>query len=93
MRIGGSSQIVRSLAWRLGRRLYTWGRGDVPNEPSTNGEYWLLEVAARAHGPQEAVLLDVGCNMGDWTAFALSAYAHQEKGSPQRLMGRNPHQA
>jgi len=50
--------------------MYTYARGDGPNDPRTNGEYWLLEHVVKASpGPQ--VLLDVGANKGDWTAQAL----------------------
>ncbi len=56
--------------WRLGRKLYTYARGEGSNDPCTNGEYWLLEhVVKSLHSPQ--VLLDVGANKGDWTAQAL----------------------
>jgi FkbM family methyltransferase len=50
--------------------MYTYARGEGPNEPRTNGEYWILERALQAaSGPQ--VLLDIGANKGDWTAEAL----------------------
>jgi FkbM family methyltransferase len=58
------------LMWRLGRKMYTYARGDGKNDPRTNGEYWLLEQVLKASpGPQ--ILLDVGANRGDWTAQAL----------------------
>jgi FkbM family methyltransferase len=64
------SSVVRKLMWRLGRKMYTYARGDGKNDPRTNGEYWLLEHVLKASpGPQ--VLLDVGANRGDWTAQAL----------------------
>ncbi len=50
--------------------MYTFARGDGPNDPRTNGEYWLLgRVLASCRGP--VMLLDVGANKGDWTAEAL----------------------
>jgi FkbM family methyltransferase len=50
--------------------MYTYARGDVRNDPRTNGEHWLLEhVRKAALSPQ--VLLDVGANKGNWTAHAL----------------------
>jgi FkbM family methyltransferase len=65
-----ASAIVRKLLWRLGRKMYTYARGDGPNDPRANGEYWLLEhVLKTSPGPQ--VLLDVGANRGDWTARSL----------------------
>ena len=58
---------IRAVLWRLGRRLYTLARFERSNDPRTNGEYWLLrQVAARA--VPEAVFVDVGANVGDWTA-------------------------
>ena len=65
-----ASPVFRKLMWRLGRKMYTYARGDGLNEPRINGEYWLLEQVLKAsHGFQ--VLLDVGANKGDWTAQAL----------------------
>ena len=67
--------MIRSLMWRLGRKMYTCARGDGgANDPRTNGEYWLLErVLKKASGPQ--VLLDVGANKGNWTARAVELSA------------------
>ena len=50
--------------------MYTYARGDVRNDPHTNGEHWLLERVRRS-APAPQVLLDVGANKGDWTAHAL----------------------
>jgi len=62
--------VARKLMWRLGRKIYTYARGEGQNDPCTNGEYWLLKhVLEASPGPQ--VLLDVGSNKGDWTAQAL----------------------
>lgn len=50
--------------------MYSFARGDVANDPRSNGEYWLLEqVLSASTSPQ--VFLDVGANRGDWTARAL----------------------
>ena len=62
----------RTFAWRLGRKLYCWARGDLTNDPETNGEYWLLgEVVKASSAP--LVLFDVGSNKGEWTLRALSS--------------------
>lgn len=45
-------------------------RGDGPNNPRTNGEYWLLEHVLGSSSDTR-LLLDVGANKGDWTAEAL----------------------
>lgn len=63
---------IRSIAWRLGRRLYCWARRDVSNDPATNGEYWLLEKLIGQSG-SNATLLDIGANRGDWTHQACAA--------------------
>ena len=61
---------VRRLLWRIGRKLYTYARGEGPNDPRTNGEYWLLQRVLE--GSTDArVLLDIGANRGNWTAEAL----------------------
>jgi len=65
-----ASAVIRNLMWRVGRKMYTYARGEGRNDPRTNGEYWLLDHVLKASsGPQ--VLLDVGANQGDWTAQAL----------------------
>jgi FkbM family methyltransferase len=74
MNLNRVSAAIRKLLWRLGRKTYTYARGDGPNDPHVNGEYWLLEqVLNGTPGPQ--VLLDVGANKGDWTAHAIGLVA------------------
>jgi FkbM family methyltransferase len=68
---GRAFPFFRRLIWRLGRKLYTWARGDLTNDPRSNGEYWLLRQVRKAcSNPQ--VLFDVGANKGDWSAYALA---------------------
>lgn len=62
--------IVRSLIWRLGRKMYMYARGDRVNNPLVNGEYWLLEQVLNVLSPSR-ILLDVGANKGNWTAKSL----------------------
>jgi len=61
---------VRGWLWRIGRTFYMTGRGDVPNDPRHNGEYWLLQhvITLSQIGDR---LIDVGANRGDWSAEAL----------------------
>lgn len=61
---------IRSLVWKIGRRLYLWARRDLPNDPETNGEYWLIEKLLSASSSSAVTLLDVGANKGDWSAYA-----------------------
>lgn len=61
--------MMRSLAWRFGRKLYCWARGDLANVPERNGEYWLLEQYLAVAKPGQ-VLFDVGAFLGDWTLAA-----------------------
>lgn len=70
--------VFRELAWRTGRRLYCWARGDLTNDPEVNGEYWLLERVL-ASCEDGATLMDVGANQGNWSVKALElASAHQK---------------
>lgn len=64
------SAAFRKLMWRLGRKMYTYARGDGLNDPCINGEYWLLEQVLKAPSPP-ALLFDVGANRGNWTAKSL----------------------
>lgn len=68
----------RQFAWRLGRKLYYMARGDLANDPGRNGEYWLLAQIIDSSA-DEALLFDVGANVGEWTrqALALAASANR----------------
>lgn len=63
--------MLRHFAYRVGRKLYTWGRGEPRNDPHSNGEYWLLDQIAPRLGA-DSVVLDVGANAGDWSARLLA---------------------
>jgi FkbM family methyltransferase len=65
---------VRALLWRFGRKVYCLARGDLPNRPETNGEYWLLDQFL-ATCDTDSVFIDVGANQGDWTLRALDVAA------------------
>jgi len=60
---------LRRLAWRLGRRVYTYARGDVRNDPRINGEYWLLNNVIK-QSSEPICLIDIGANEGNWTLQA-----------------------
>lgn len=65
-------RIMRLWAWRVGRKLYCWARGDSQNDPLRNGEYWLIDkVVAAADEP--GTMLDIGANKGEWSARVLGA--------------------
>lgn len=66
-----SSRQVRSLLWRAGRKLYQYARREGPNDPRSNGEYWLLDAIVQRAPGAWLTLLDVGANVGDWTEHAL----------------------
>jgi len=74
-----SPAALSRFTWRLGRKLYLWGRGEVANEPRHNGEYWLLEEMVRAAPHHVLVLFDVGCNRGNWSAHAFEAALRHNK--------------
>jgi FkbM family methyltransferase len=63
---------LRSLAWRLGRRLYQFARHDLPNEPSLNGEYWLIQKIIEQSASDASTFVDIGANKGEWSSYALS---------------------
>jgi FkbM family methyltransferase len=65
------SHHLRRAAWRLGRKIYCWARGDLVNDPIHNGEYWLLEQLINSPGGG-GVLIDVGANVGEWSRHALA---------------------
>lgn len=68
-----NNPMFRSFAWRLGRKLYCWARRDVSNAPETNGEYWLLTSVLSQASSEQAILVDIGANRGDWTTQACKA--------------------
>jgi FkbM family methyltransferase len=63
---------LRSIAWRLGRKLYFWARHDIENDLECNGEYLLLRKLISSNRLLNPVFLDVGANIGDWTEQACS---------------------
>jgi FkbM family methyltransferase len=68
----------RTALWRIGRKLYCLARGDLLNNPESNGEYWLLEQAIE-NGKGRTVLFDVGANRGDWTVHATEAASRSQQ--------------
>lgn len=67
---------LRSVLWRVGRKLYCVARGDQANRPETNGEYWLLDQFL-GHSAGDLVFFDVGANKGEWTLRALEVAARR----------------
>lgn len=74
-----SARPLRSLLWRAGRKLYLYARREGPNHPARNGEYWLLDAIVRRAAGSSLTLLDVGANVGDWTAHALACLARRAR--------------
>ena len=60
----------RSLTWRAGRYLYMRARGDLGSAPEDNGEYALQERLLSLPA-SERIWMDVGANVGEWTAHAI----------------------
>ncbi|HZP65444.1 MAG TPA: FkbM family methyltransferase [Rudaea sp.] len=79
--------MMRRLAYRLGRKLYAWGRGETANNPSANGEYWLVDKAVPLVD-DGAVFLDIGANRGEWTRYVLEAAS--TAGKPLRVIDFEP---
>jgi len=79
--------VLRRFAYRVGRKLYTWGRAEPRNDPQTNGEYWLIDRVAPQLGA-DSIVLDIGANAGDWSARLLGAAA-----TPPKLIAFEPARA
>ena len=70
---------MRSLFWRLGRRLYSCARRDLSSGFQTSGEHWLLRNAlADVDRSKSTILLDVGAHMGLWSESATSLLMRQK---------------
>lgn len=71
------SLFTRRTAQRLGRSLYMYGRGDIPNNMRQNGELLVQECVLEAWKKtssschEKLVVFDVGANVGDWTKALL----------------------
>jgi FkbM family methyltransferase len=62
--------VARSIIWRLGRKLYSWARRDLPQEPSVNGEYWLLKKIICSSSFSKPIYIDIGSHLGSWSSYA-----------------------
>lgn len=60
----------RKRLYRASQFLIRTARGDVRNDIATNGEALIQSIALRA-ATSPAIFLDVGANVGNWTAGAL----------------------
>jgi FkbM family methyltransferase len=65
----------RNLA-RLGRFLSNEARLDVDNAMASNGELALLDVVASQQSGR-ALVLDVGANLGEWSAAVLDRFGER----------------
>lgn len=71
------SLLSKRAAYRLGRALYMYGRGDVPNDMHHNGEVLIQKCVmdawqqASMRHPCKLVIFDVGANVGDWSKALL----------------------
>ncbi len=63
---------LRRLLWRISRKFYMLSRLDGDNDPTKNGEYWLLKQVVELAKPETPLLFDVGANQGNWTDKALA---------------------
>jgi FkbM family methyltransferase len=62
--------VGRKSLYRAGRFLMYAARGDIDNDPRTNGESAVM-TAALSSAASPATVFDVGANVGDWTATLL----------------------
>ena len=65
------SSIGRRNLVRLSRFLSNEARLDVPNSMSDNGELLVQRVALQNAGTRPCHIIDVGANVGDWSANVL----------------------
>jgi FkbM family methyltransferase len=65
-----NNSVVRSIIWRLGRKLYCWARREVSKKPILNGEYWLLEQIITTTFASKPVFIDIGSYIGEWSSYA-----------------------
>jgi FkbM family methyltransferase len=66
----GRRNLVRGARFAL-----DYARRDLPNRLGSNGEWLVQDVALRHAGSEGMTVLDVGANVGAWTARLLSAAA------------------
>lgn len=57
---------LRTMTCRVGRKMYMLARGDLQNDLNTNGERYIQQCIVDHF--EHPVVLDVGANVGDWTA-------------------------
>lgn len=69
---------LRSLTWRIARKLYCIARRDIGNAPETNGEYWLLAQVLATNSTEPTILFDIGANKGDWSHRALKCLTREK---------------
>lgn len=70
---------MRRIVYKLGRRLYMIARGEpLRNLPASSGEVYLQKKVSQAlAGCSEAVILDVGGNLGQWSILFLETAKSQ----------------
>ncbi len=81
-------RLLRSLSWRLGRKLYCAARMEYANAPDCNGEYWLLGQILSYRDKGAPLLLDIGANRGEWTAQASAIM--DRRGIDGRILAFEP---
>lgn len=72
-RVSSLSRRARRFAWRAGRWLYCYARGEVANQMAGNGEAYVQMCVLRAcetrGGP--LTVFDIGANAGEWTRMLV----------------------
>jgi FkbM family methyltransferase len=66
--------MFQPFLYRLGRKLYMVGRGEISNDMTSNGELFVQRsvlAAMKASSSAPVVVFDVGANIGDWTLQLL----------------------
>jgi FkbM family methyltransferase len=84
------NSMVRSISWRLGRKLYCWARRELSKKPSLNGEYWLLEQIIINTCISKPVFIDIGAYRGEWSSYAETLLAKRGPNSSGNIYAFEP---
>jgi FkbM family methyltransferase len=69
--------IVKNFSVRIGRLIYMYGMSIFKNNPTTNGEYDLIRCILKSSDREQAIVFDVGGNIGEWTDCAIKVSKKQ----------------
>lgn len=71
----------RKFTYRIGRSMYMFSRGDIPNDMNTNGELMVQDIFINyvlKNKGKKYIVFDVGANVGDWSVSLSSKVIKNE---------------